>query len=189
MRQFGSDSRYHAELYGLLFGALLPIPIWLWQRKYPQSKLKYISIPVIVNGVSMLPPATGINYSSWFVVGFIFQYVIRRRHFGTFFLFFSWRAAAVILMRMCTAWWSKFNYVLSAALDSGTIISIFFIFFVLQLPKGITPPQWWGNLVHKNSEFGSAFLVAFTRLICALAAVDHWRTPLRTAPPEGLPIL
>jgi hypothetical protein len=48
--------------------------------------------------VSYIPPATGINYSSWFAVGFVFQYLIRRRNF---------------------AWWSKFNYITSAAMDSG----------------------------------------------------------------------
>ncbi|KAG1829501.1 hypothetical protein EV424DRAFT_431294 [Suillus variegatus] len=45
--------------------------------------------------------------------GFIFQYVIRRRNF---------------------AWWTKYNYVLSAALDAGLAVSIIFIFFVLQYP-------------------------------------------------------
>ena len=32
-------------------------------------------------------------------------------------------------------WWSKFNFVLSAALDSGTVLSGLFIFFALQLPR------------------------------------------------------
>ena len=31
------------------------------------------------------------------------------------------------------AWWSKFNYVLSSALDSGTVISIRIVFFILQV--------------------------------------------------------
>lgn len=33
-------------------------------------------------------------------------------------------------------WWSKFNFVLSAGLDAGTVLSGLFIFFTLQLPKG-----------------------------------------------------
>ncbi|GAW09953.1 oligopeptide transporter [Lentinula edodes] len=76
-----------------------------------------MSTPVILNGVSAIPPATGINYSSWFAVGFIFQYLIRKRNF---------------------AWWAKFNYVTSAAFDCGTVISLIFIFFTLQFPKGGT---------------------------------------------------
>ena len=110
-RQFGSGSIYHFQLYAIIIGAVLPIPFWLWQRRRPNSWVKYVSIPIILNGVSFIPPATGINYSSWFFVGFIFQYLIRRRNFG---------------------WWSKFNYVTSAALDSGTVISLIFIFFTLQ---------------------------------------------------------
>ena len=31
------------------------------------------------------------------------------------------------------AWWSKFNYVLSSALDSGTALSVIFVFFTLQV--------------------------------------------------------
>lgn len=97
-RQFGTGSIYHPHLYAIIIGALLPLPFWFWQRRYPNSWIKYVSTPVILNGVSSIPPATGINYSSWFAVGFVFQYLIRKRNF---------------------AWWSKFNYVASAALDSG----------------------------------------------------------------------
>lgn len=89
-RQFGIHSIYHPQLYALLIGAVLPVPFWLWQRRFPTTRLKFINIPVVLNGVQWIPPATGINYSSWFVVAFIFQYLIRRRRFP---------------------WWSKFNYV------------------------------------------------------------------------------
>lgn len=101
-RQFGSHTLYHPQLYAIIVGALLPIPFWLWQRRYPNSWIRFVSTPVVLNGVSSIPPATGINYSSWFVVGFVFQYLVRKRNF---------------------AWWSKFNYVTSAALDSGEFSS------------------------------------------------------------------
>ncbi|KAG6914552.1 hypothetical protein DXG01_016661 [Tephrocybe rancida] len=87
--------------------------------------------PVIFGGTSLLPPASAINYVPWAVVGFIFQYLIRRRHFS---------------------WWIKYNYVLSAALDSGVAVSILIIFFTLQFPKNgtigaTTLNTWWGNTV------------------------------------------
>ncbi|PVG01711.1 putative oligopeptide transporter [Serendipita vermifera] len=134
-RQFGPGTMYHGHLYALIVGALLPIPFWWWQRRNPKSRLRYVNIPVALNGPSYIPPARGINYSSWFIVGFIFQYVIRRRHFR---------------------WWSKFNYILSAALDSGTILAIVFIFLTLQLPfaNGGLQLDWWGNNVFlKNLDF------------------------------------
>lgn len=88
----------------MVIGVFLPIPFWFWQRRYPTSWITYVSTPVILNGVSSIPPATGINYSSWFAVGFLFQYLIRKKNF---------------------AWWSKFNYVTSAALDTGMLHDAF----------------------------------------------------------------
>ncbi|KAF5384567.1 hypothetical protein D9757_006480 [Collybiopsis confluens] len=164
-RQFGTGSIYHPHLYAIAIGAVLPIPFWLYQRRYPASWIRYVSTPVILNGVSAIPPATGkflfvlystwlirfqtgINFSSWFAVGFIFQYLIRKRNF---------------------AWWAKFNYVTSAALDCGTVISLIFIFFTLQFPRGgQISLNWWGNTVYTNTA-------------------DFLRTPLKKIPDGGIP--
>ncbi|PPQ88964.1 hypothetical protein CVT25_005063 [Psilocybe cyanescens] len=130
-RQFGTGSIYHPHLYAIIVGAFLPLPFFFWQRRYPKSWVRYVSTPVVLNGVSYIPPATGINYSSWFAVGFVFQYLIRKKNF---------------------AWWSKFNYVLSSALDSGTVISVMLIFFTLQFPReGKIVLNWWGNSVHTET--------------------------------------
>ncbi|KAG8969004.1 hypothetical protein FRC03_004971 [Tulasnella sp. 419] len=127
LRQFGKGSVYYFQLWGLLIGVFLPIPFWIWQRKYPRSWIKYMNIPVLLNGPTYIPPATGINYSSWFATGFVFQYIVRTKNFR---------------------WWSKFNYILSAGLDAGSILSILFIFFTLQFPKnGTIKLDWWGNRV------------------------------------------
>ncbi|KAJ7189563.1 OPT oligopeptide transporter protein-domain-containing protein [Mycena pura] len=152
-RQFGPKSIYHPHLYALAIGAVLPLPFWFWQRRYPTSWIKYISTPVILNGVSGIPPATGINYSAWFAVGALFQYFIRKRNF---------------------AWWSKFNYVTSAALDSGTVISVMTIFFTLQFPKnGQIAVNWWGNTVYKQNSNSAA---------------DYNRTPWKNVPAGGIPL-
>ncbi|KAJ2936791.1 hypothetical protein H1R20_g315, partial [Candolleomyces eurysporus] len=93
------------------------------------------NIPVILAGTGLIPPANAVNYVTWAITGFVFQYVIRRRRF---------------------AWWSKYNYVLSAALDSGVAISAIVIFFCLQYPRngtiGLETVQaWWGNTVFLNT--------------------------------------
>jgi hypothetical protein len=107
--------------------------------------VRYVSVPVLLNGVSSIPPATGINYSSWFAVGMVFQYIIRKKNF---------------------AWWSKFNYVLSSALDSGTVIAVLVIFFALQFPAGGSlQVNWWGNTVFQNSEFHFLSLLVIVLLI------------------------
>ncbi|KAJ7626771.1 small oligopeptide transporter [Mycena rosella] len=117
-------------VFFFLIGAAAPLMAWTLNRRYPNSFLKYVN-PVIFNGTALIPPATALNYVPWAAVGFIFQYVIRRRHFS---------------------WWTKYNYVLSAALDSGVAVSIIIIFFALQFPKngtiGLTNiATWWGNTV------------------------------------------
>ena len=130
-RQFGTGTIYHPHVYAFIIGAFIPLPFWLWRQRYPRSWVRWVSTPLILLGMFSIPPATGINYSSCVLVGFIFQYLIRKRNF---------------------AWWSKFNYVTSAALDSGTMISVLFIFFTLQFPKGGTiAVNWWGNNVFMKS--------------------------------------
>ena len=46
-------------------------------------------------------------------------------------------------------WWAKYNYVLSAALDSGVAVAAIVIFFALTFP-GITF-NWWGNTVNAGT--------------------------------------
>ncbi|KAJ7088419.1 small oligopeptide transporter [Mycena belliarum] len=131
------------EVFGtasiIVVGAAAPLLAWSINKKYPNSFLKYVN-PVIFNGTGLIPPATAINYVPWAGVGFIFQYVIRRRYFS---------------------WWTKYNYVLSAALDSGVAVSILVIFFTLQFPKNGTIgttniATWWGNTVpFVGADFGA----------------------------------
>jgi hypothetical protein len=73
-REFGVGQLYNPLLWMILVGAVLPIPFWYLARAYPNRKwLQYINIPVLLTGVTWIPPATGINYSSWFLVGFVFR--------------------------------------------------------------------------------------------------------------------
>ncbi|KIO29154.1 hypothetical protein M407DRAFT_21723 [Tulasnella calospora MUT 4182] len=108
-RLFGKDGIYRFHPYGILIGAILPV----------------------VLGPLGVPPATGINYSSWFLLGFVTQYLVRRRK---------------------PQWWLKYNYILSSALDSGTIVGILLVFLCLYLPKqGTLTLNWWGNTVWQNT--------------------------------------
>jgi len=137
-RQFSHGQIYYALTFFFLIGFLCPLIAWLCTLKWPNSWLRYLNFPVIFSGTGLIPPANSNNYVPWAIVGFIFQYVIRRRHF---------------------AWWTKYNYVLSAALDSGVAVSAVLIFFILQYPQngniGIDTIQvWWGNSVWLNTADG-----------------------------------
>ncbi|ODO11857.1 OPT family small oligopeptide transporter [Cryptococcus amylolentus CBS 6273] len=140
-RLFSKGSSYYPQVFALVAGAILPIPLWFWVRKYPRSIFRNMNFPVMFSGSLAIPPASGINYSSWIVVGFVFQFWLRRRRF---------------------AWWSKYNYVLSAALDVGTALSAIALFLFLDLPGASL--SWWGTKVHKNTAdwdgTGAAYLTA-----------------------------
>jgi len=130
-RQFAKGQTYNPLLYFFLIGAITPVITYALTKRFPNSFAKYLNMPVIFNGTGLIPPATALNFVPWAAVGFIFQYLIRRRHFS---------------------WWTKYNYVLSAGLDSGVAISILVVFFALQFPQdgniGINNIQvWWGNTV------------------------------------------
>lgn len=145
-RLFGPGAPYNVFLYALLAGALAPIPLWYYQRRFPTTRLKYINLPVLLNGPSAAPPATGVNYASFFIIGFIFQSYIRKHNFR---------------------WWSKFNYITSAALDGGTTIAVLVIFLAVQIHQSESL-RWWGNNLNANTIDGQKLT-----------------TSLLQAPPEG----
>jgi OPT oligopeptide transporter protein len=70
------------------------------------------------------------NYLMWGLVGFIFNKWIRSRARG---------------------WWLQYNYILSAALDSGLAFGTIVIFFALQMTNK-DPPKWWGNNVVETTK-------------------------------------
>ena len=128
-RLFSPGGEYNPLLWGFLIGAVLPVPFYLLARRYPLSFWRYVNIPVFFAGVGAMPPASGINYSSWIMTGFTFQWFMRRYHFR---------------------WWMRYNYILSAALDAGVALAGIIIFFAVQFPDngtiGLNTIQsWWGN--------------------------------------------
>ncbi|KZT03114.1 OPT oligopeptide transporter [Laetiporus sulphureus 93-53] len=135
-RQFSKGQIYYGLVFFFVAGAICPLISYLISLKYPNSIFKYVNFPVIFNGTQLIPPASAVNYVPWTIVGFTFNYIIRRRHFS---------------------WWTKYNYILSAALDSGVAISVILIYFCLQYPANgsigeKTIQSWWGNTVYKNTS-------------------------------------
>jgi hypothetical protein len=117
-------------MWFFLIGAIIPIPFYYLARLYPRSFWRYVNISVALVAANSVPPVNGINFTSWILVGFIFQWFMRRFHFR---------------------WWLRYNYLLSTGLDAGVIIGLIFIFFSLQMPKGGISVKWWGNSVWKNT--------------------------------------
>ncbi|KAH0716485.1 hypothetical protein KY290_006839 [Solanum tuberosum] len=122
-RLFGPGGLYRNLVWLFLIGALLPVPIWVLSKIFPEKKwIPLINIPVISYGFAGMPPATPTNIASWLMTGMIFNYFV-----------FKYRKE----------WWKKYNYVLSAALDAGTAFMGVLLFFALQNEgKNL---KWWGT--------------------------------------------
>ncbi|KAH6625020.1 OPT oligopeptide transporter protein-domain-containing protein [Chaetomium sp. MPI-SDFR-AT-0129] len=128
-RIFSPGQIYSSLFLFFLLGALTPLIIYLLARRRPKSFLRYLMAPVIFGGAGAIPPATPLNYLSWGLVGWVFQYWIKKRHF---------------------AWWSRLNFLTSSGLDLGLALSTLVIFFVFTLNE-VEPPVWWGNEVVKGT--------------------------------------
>jgi len=128
-RIFSGTGVYKNLQYFWAIGAALPTILWLVRKKWPNSWVRYLNAPVIFSGYGQIPPASPLNYLSWGIIGFIFNKWIRDR----------WRG-----------WWMRFNYITSAALDSGLAISTIVIVLTLSLTD-TEAPAWWGNTVGSNT--------------------------------------
>ncbi|KAK8932155.1 hypothetical protein H634G_04635 [Metarhizium anisopliae BRIP 53293] len=126
---FGPGATYRALVWCFPLGALLPIPLWLYARNRRGSIIRKVNLPVIFGAMSWIPPATGLNFSVWAVVCYVFNYLIKRR---------------------ANAWWGKYTMTLSAALDSGLAFGIVVVFFGFLYPGWMKDFKWWGTEVYKQ---------------------------------------
>ena len=122
-RIFGNQGAYPALNWFFLLGAMAPIVVWMCHRAFPKVWwIPLINLPVLFGATSNMPPATTVNYTSWIVVGTIFNFFV-----------FKYRKM----------WWKRYNYVLSAALDAGLAFMAVMLYFCLQLNN--VQMDWWGT--------------------------------------------
>ncbi|KAI1825538.1 OPT-domain-containing protein [Xylaria intraflava] len=126
---FGPNATYRSLMWCFLLGAVAPIPLWLYGRRTKNSIVRKINFPVLFGSLSWIPPATGLNFSVWAVVCYVFNYLIKNR---------------------ANAWWAKYTMTLSAALDSGLAFGIVVVFFGFIYPGWMNGFSWWGTEVYKQ---------------------------------------
>ncbi|CAF4491209.1 unnamed protein product, partial [Rotaria sp. Silwood2] len=98
-KTFGVGSMYALLLFGLPVGVVLPIISWVLWKKFPNIKwLALINFPIILAATINIPPAPAVEFTTWFLMGFIFNF---------------------ILYRHAHEWWEKYAYVFSAAMSCG----------------------------------------------------------------------
>ncbi|KAI4357016.1 hypothetical protein L6164_000995 [Bauhinia variegata] len=126
-RIFGDLGYYSAINWFFLAGAIGPLLVFLAHKAFPDKKwIKLITLPVILGAVADIPPATAVNYSSWILIGF---------------------ASGFIAYRYYRAWWTRHNYVLSAALDAGLAFMGVLLYLFLEMEH--VNLDWWGGSSEK----------------------------------------
>ncbi|KAH8732383.1 OPT oligopeptide transporter protein-domain-containing protein [Phaeosphaeriaceae sp. PMI808] len=128
-RFFGPGALYRPLVWAFLVGAISPFPLWYFARNKRRSILRKINPAVVFGSLSWIPPATGLNFSVWAIVCYIFNYEIKTRK---------------------KEWWKKYNMMLSAALDSGLAFGVVVIFFGIVYPGWMSGFKWWGTEVYKQ---------------------------------------
>lgn len=126
---FGPGATYRPLVWCFLIGAIAPIPLYFYSRNKKHSILRKVNLPVLFGSLSWIPPATGLNFSVWAVVCYVFNYLIKNR---------------------AQAWWAKYTMTLSAALDSGLAFGIVVVFFGFIYPGLMKNFKWWGTEVYKQ---------------------------------------
>ncbi|PON59621.1 Tetrapeptide transporter [Parasponia andersonii] len=122
-RIFGSLGEYPSLNWFFLGGILGPFLVWFFHKLFPnQTWIPYINLPVLLGATASMPPARPLNYTSWILVGTIFN----------FFVF-----------RYRKKWWQRYNYVLSAALDGGVAFMAVLLYFSLGVENKAL--LWWGS--------------------------------------------
>jgi len=150
-RVFGGtdDALYAPVQWGFLVGALLPLATWLLIKMFPNNNLlKNVHWPVLLASTAYMPPAFPYMYTNGLFLGFIFAFVLRRYRFD---------------------WWSRYNYLTSASLDSGVAICGLCMFFFVNTWGGAAP-TWWGNPsgltpTNHNASVRPCFLICGVLLV------------------------
>ncbi|KDR78980.1 hypothetical protein GALMADRAFT_224231 [Galerina marginata CBS 339.88] len=135
---FAIGKRYQFVAWAYLIGFLVPIPFWIAYKLWPRLRTDYLYTPVICYYIGWL--CVGINSSifSYFSIAWVSQWWLRTRY---------------------PRWFTKYNYILAAALDGGTQVMIFILSFAVFGASGDSHlfPQWWG--ANQNGNYDRCVLI------------------------------
>ncbi|TPX42766.1 hypothetical protein SeLEV6574_g05422 [Synchytrium endobioticum] len=124
---------YRSIYWFFLVGAVTPIPFALLHYKYPKAGFDLIHWPIIFQSTVFIAQNGGNTITTAFIVSLVFMWYIRKYH---------------------SRWFYKYNYTLSAALDSGSFLTNFLIYLLFTLPKTINGQGLFVNwALNPNQQF------------------------------------
>ncbi|KAJ3091055.1 hypothetical protein HK102_001826 [Quaeritorhiza haematococci] len=116
---FGWGAMYWREMLWFGVGALLPVPFWWANKRWPEMGWHYINIPILLQ--STTSNIYGAHMVLTSLVASLWSHVYVRRRYPR--------------------WYKDFTYVLGAGLDVGATLAVVLGFFFIKLP-GLEMPRW-----------------------------------------------
>ncbi|OZJ06026.1 hypothetical protein BZG36_01102 [Bifiguratus adelaidae] len=125
---FSPGKTYYPVAWAFLVGFLIPLPLYILHRFYPKVGFNAINTAVLVWFFGDLCVGINSSITTAMCLGFFFQFYMRRYR---------------------PRWFEKYQFIVSAALDSGTQVCIFVMTFAIFGGAGTSQsfPTWWGNTV------------------------------------------
>lgn len=105
-----------------LIGFLLAFPCIAFKKYAPKKYTKYFQPTLMIGGFLYYAPYNLSFYTGGVYLSILFMWYIKSRYL---------------------AWWQKYNFVLSGAMDAGVAFSAIIIFFAVQYKEHYL--SWWGN--------------------------------------------
>jgi len=120
------NGTYRIIPISLAIGACLPIPFYIGHRLFPKLGLDNFNTAIIMQWSCCLSVGINTQVNAAMAIGIFSQWWVRTRY---------------------PRWFTKYNYILSGALDGGTQVISFFLNFALFGAAGTAYafPTWWGN--------------------------------------------
>ncbi|TBU35615.1 OPT oligopeptide transporter [Dichomitus squalens] len=125
-QMFGINGVYHMVPICLAIGVFLPLPFIIAYYIWPKAGFENFNTPIILQYSCFLSVGINTSVNPSMVIGIFSQWWVRTRY---------------------PRWFTKYNYIVAAALDGGTQVISFILNFAVFGASGTAHnfPQWWGN--------------------------------------------
>ncbi|GME27430.1 OPT oligopeptide transporter [Neofusicoccum parvum] len=134
IKVFGKGGQYTWLLIGFPIGLLAPVAAFYAKKRWPKARwLRYVHPVCIMNGPIQWAPYNLSYLWPTVPVAWLSHIYLKKRY---------------------TAFWAKYNYVVSAAFSAAIAIAAIVIFFALQWSS--VELDWWGNSVSTRGCEGEA---------------------------------
>ncbi|PCH35361.1 OPT oligopeptide transporter [Wolfiporia cocos MD-104 SS10] len=132
-QMFGPNSTYHMVPIALAIGVVLPLPLYVAYRIWPKAGFQNLNTSIILQYSCYLSVGVNSQVNTSMALGILSQWWVRTRY---------------------PRWFTKYNYIIAAAMDGGTQVVIFILNFAIFGAAGQAHafPSWWGNDLNLSAD-------------------------------------